>query len=43
MRWLARAITVSLGISDGSSGGRIEGRRLASIDLPAPDGPIIRK
>ena len=30
-------------ISDGSSGGRIEGRRRASIDLPAPGGPIISR
>ena len=30
-------------ISEGSSGGRIEGSRRASIDLPAPGGPIIRR
>jgi len=28
--------------SAGVSGGRIDGRRLASIDLPAPGGPTIR-
>jgi hypothetical protein len=28
--------------SDGDSGGRIEGSRAASIDLPAPGEPIIR-
>ena len=27
--------------SAGSSGGRMPGRRWASIDLPAPGGPII--
>ncbi len=27
--------------SRGLSGGRMEGRRCASIDLPAPGGPII--
>ena len=27
----------------GASGGRKPGRRCASIDLPAPGGPIIRK
>jgi hypothetical protein len=29
--------------SDGDSGGRIEGSRAASIDLPAPGEPIISK
>jgi hypothetical protein len=29
--------------SAGASGGRIEGSRAASIDLPAPGGPIIRR
>jgi len=27
--------------SDGDSGGRIDGSRAASIDLPAPGAPII--
>ena len=30
-------------ISAGSSGGRIDGSRRASIDLPAPGGPIISR
>ena len=29
--------------SGGESGGRIEGSRAASIDLPAPGGPTIRR
>jgi hypothetical protein len=29
--------------SGGDSGGRIEGRRAASIDLPAPGEPIISR
>ena len=29
--------------SDGDSGGRIEGNRAASIDLPAPGEPIIKR
>ena len=29
--------------SPGDSGGRIEGRRAASIDLPAPGEPIISR
>ena len=29
--------------SEGESGGRMDGRRLASIDLPAPGGPIINR
>jgi hypothetical protein len=28
--------------SAGSSGGRIEGKRAASMDLPEPGGPTIR-
>ena len=29
--------------SDGDSGGRIDGNLAASIDLPAPGEPIIRR
>jgi len=30
-------------ISEGSSGDRIDGSRRASMDLPAPGGPISRR
>ena len=37
------AIIETSSSSDGDSGGRIEGSRAASIDLPAPGEPIISK
>ena len=37
------AIIETSNSSAGDSGGRIEGSRAASIDLPAPGAPIIRR
>src|SRR6202000_2731343 len=37
------AIIETSSSSDGESGGRIDGSRAASIDLPAPGAPIISK
>ena len=34
---------LTLNASSGASGGRMPGRRAASIDLPVPGGPIISR
>ena len=39
----SEATMLTSSISRGSSGGRIEGSRCASIDLPAPGGPTISR